>query len=156
LHLGKSKINFDFSYFVSKTISLFFFLCNASIQNWETYPPARENKNALENKTASTCRMDVKHNKNVIYSIHQQKKYSTNCKIENDYLINWEQYMTFAITIRLNENSINTFFNSNFPLLCNFRSSKPTRTRTQYREKQETLVQAPKLWAWKVFGVEKI
>jgi hypothetical protein len=62
-----------------------FFLCFASVQNCETYPPAREkNKQVLKNKTASACCVDVKHNKNLIYFIYQQKKCSTKCKIENN------------------------------------------------------------------------
>jgi hypothetical protein len=38
-----------------------FFLCFASVQNCETYPSARrKNKQAIKNKTASACCMDVK------------------------------------------------------------------------------------------------
>jgi hypothetical protein len=45
-----------------------FFLCFASVQNYETYPPARgENKQALKNNVVSACCMDVKYNKNYLF-----------------------------------------------------------------------------------------
>jgi hypothetical protein len=41
-----------------------FFLCFASVQNCETYPPARrKNKQALKNKVVFACCMDVKQHK---------------------------------------------------------------------------------------------
>jgi hypothetical protein len=59
------------------------------LKNCETYPPARgKNKQALNNKTTSARCMDVKDDKNFICFIHQQRKYSTKCKIENNELIN--------------------------------------------------------------------
>jgi hypothetical protein len=47
-----------------------FFLCFALVQNCEIFPPAKgKNKQALKNKTACACRMDVKQR-------YQQKKKS--------------------------------------------------------------------------------
>jgi hypothetical protein len=65
-----------------------FFLCFASVQNCETYPPARGKiKQALKNKTVFAGFMD-KHDKNFIFFIYQHKKYQTKRKIpKNDYII---------------------------------------------------------------------
>jgi hypothetical protein len=44
-----------------------FFLCFASVQNCQTYPPARgKNKQALKNSVSACC-MDVKYNQKMIY-----------------------------------------------------------------------------------------
>jgi hypothetical protein len=53
---------------VGKNLGHFlYFLCFASVQNSETYPPARRtNKQALKNKFVSACCMDVKYNKKLI------------------------------------------------------------------------------------------
>jgi hypothetical protein len=52
-----------------------FFLCFASVQNCETYPPVRgKNKQALKNKAVSASGMDVKYDKNLIYFFSSAKE----------------------------------------------------------------------------------
>jgi hypothetical protein len=52
-----------------------FFLCFASVQNCETYPPARgKNKQPLKNKAVSACCMDEKYHKNLIYFFSSAKE----------------------------------------------------------------------------------
>jgi hypothetical protein len=52
-----------------------FFLCFASVQNCETYPPAREkNKQALKNKTVSAYCMEVKQQKLNLYHLSMSKR----------------------------------------------------------------------------------
>jgi hypothetical protein len=74
--------------------------------------PASQGKKQTSFKNTS-C-LDVK-NKNLIYFIHQQKKYLTKCKIENNEKTNGEHCKTFVTTIQLNENSKKEPFYS-FPL----------------------------------------
>ena len=90
-----------------------FFLCFCiSSKLWNLPTSQGKNKQALKNKTASACCMDVKLNKNLINFIYQWKK----CKMENNDKINREHYITFAIIIRLKENSIKRCFYRNFLL----------------------------------------
>jgi hypothetical protein len=82
-----------------------------------------EKQTSFKNKIASACCLALKHNKNLIYFIYQQKKCSTKCKIEKNDSINEEQYKTFTFTIQLNENSIKRHFHTEifFCLFCSFR-----------------------------------
>ena len=61
------------------------FVCFASIQNCETYPPAREKKTKLK-KSAFSCYMDEKHNQNLIYMYFTniERKYSARVKLGNN------------------------------------------------------------------------
>jgi hypothetical protein len=125
----------------------------ASVQNCENYPPARRKNKVFKNKVASACCMNMKHNKKLIDFIQQQMKYSTKItKIHGT--IKWKFYKK---TI---------FIDISFCLFCNFRGSKPTRTRTQNRKKQRnslgcnyiTLVnpmlnETKNLWKFKTYNM---
>jgi hypothetical protein len=94
-----------------------FFLCFASVQNCETYPPARrKNKQALKNKVGSACCMDVKCNNNFIYFFFCKRNTQQSVKLKDNDSINEEYYKTFAITTQLNENFIEKRFYRDFLL----------------------------------------
>jgi hypothetical protein len=77
----KNKVSRSIHFFYYYLGHFLFFLRFASVQNCETYPPARgKNKQSLKDKTASACCMKVKHDKNLIYFIYHQTKYSTKSK----------------------------------------------------------------------------
>jgi hypothetical protein len=74
----------------------------------------------------------------LVKPVRQPGEKKQECKIENNDKINWEHYKNFCIrdTIKIKFHKKRVFIEIFLCLFCNFRGSKPTRTRTQNREKQ--------------------
>jgi hypothetical protein len=104
-----------------------FFLCFASVQNCETYPPARgQNKQVL--KTKLSC-MLYGHETTKIWSISFINKGNTQEKMSKEYFRTLQDHCIHNFKKEMY--SVDIFL----CLFCNCRGSKPTCTRTKKQRK---------------------